>query len=183
MQRWNRSVWTSWMPSRRPTQNSLLADRQMTGHLLPLKLPDRFLSNRAPAGNPNSHYSRRRRRNKAQRQLFPGYDPHLRLRDGLGYRRPKNTAPVPSSSPLLETDPPRRLRSRLRTNRWVASCPEASLVSHLHSLLQPMNQGRPLPLLPQHLRNHDRSRALRRSPRRLIDPHLRPCLRNLRNSR
>jgi len=178
MQRWNKSVWTSW----RSTRNSLLADRQMTGHLLPLKLPDRFLSNRASAGNPNSHCSRRRRRNKAQRQLFPGYDPHLRLHDGLGYRRPKNTAPVPSSSPLLETGPPRRLQSRLRTNRWVASCPEASPASHLRSL-QPMNRGRPLPLFPQHLRNHDRSRALLRSLRRLIGPHLCLCLRNLRNSR
>lgn len=183
MQRWSRSVWKSWGPSLRSTRNSLLADRQMTGHLLPLKPPDQFPSNRAPVGHPNSHYSHNRKRNKTRRPLSPGYDLHLRLRDDLGYQRPKSTVPVPSSSPRSETDLPRRLQSRLRTNRWVASCPEASLVSHLHSHLQLMNRGRPLPLFPQHLCDHDRSRALRRSLRRFISPHLHPCLRNLRNSR
>jgi len=178
--RWNRKARK---PTRRSTRTSHLADRQMTDHLLLLKLHDQFPSSRVTVAHPNSHYLRSRRRNKTQKQSFPGSDRHLRLRGDHGYQRPRSTVPAPSLSPRLETGLLRRLRSRLHTNHWAISCPEAFLVFRLRSHLQLMNRGQPLPLFLQDPRNHDRSRAPRRNLSRSQSPHLCLRLRNLPNSR
>ena len=155
----------------------------MMGRLLPQKLPDQLPNNRAPVGRPNLHYLHSRRRSKTPSRLLPGYDPNLRPCDGLGCQKRRCIIAAPSSSLQLETDLPRRLRLRPRTSRWVISCIERPPVSRLHSLLQLMNRGLPLPLFLQHPRDHDRSRLLRRGLRRLLSLCPRLCLQNPRSLR